>query len=386
MEDNHSKINGFQKHPRITIITFVLCFYLIVDLALGLIFQNLDYNSFRVRHFYYHHGLLPNQTAFASWSGISYPMFTNSVSCRDKEVRTIKPYSSEKRILFIGDSHTEGVGLPYNETFAGILQNRLENTGKEILNASAVSYSPKIYFLRTKYLLDIQKIHVNEVFVFIDISDLQNELVYENFTPSEPGVWKLCWFKINTIIMRHSFTAKQIKRLRERIELYRFMKRAAIFDSYRTTGIRYTDALSLYAGFFSSFDDKILLSNPKFHGVGEWIYDPEFRKLAEKGLKLGQENILRLSELCRQKNIPLTLSVHPWQEQIAHRDTSDMYVESWRKFCNINKIRFINLYPAFIYPKTSLVFGNDFFLPNDNHWNKAGNLIVADELMKYMPQ
>ena len=93
---------------------------------------------------------------------------------------------------------------------------------------------------------------------------------------------------------------------------------------------------------------------------------------------------MKLAELCKQHNIPLTLSVHPWQEQIAHGDTSDMYVESWRSFCIANQIRFINLYPAFIYPKTSIIFGNDFFLPNDNHWNKAGNEIVANELMKYL--
>ena len=161
----------FYKYPEFAIAVLIIGFYVFLDLILAYVFISEDYNSFRTKHFYYHHGLLPNQSSIASWNSIRYPMFTNSAGCRDKDASIINPEPSGKRILFIGDSHTEGVGLPYFETFAGIIQKRLEKSGTELLNASAVSYSPKIYFLRTKFLLDVQNIKVSEAFVFIDISD-----------------------------------------------------------------------------------------------------------------------------------------------------------------------------------------------------------------------
>ena len=77
-------------------------------------------------------------------------MFTNSLGFRDRTVREIPLASKQKRILLIGDSFIEGMGVPYENSVAGILGESLKADATEVLNAAAVSYSPKLYFLKTR--------------------------------------------------------------------------------------------------------------------------------------------------------------------------------------------------------------------------------------------
>ena len=78
-------------------------------------------------------------------------------------------------ILFIGDSFVEGVTFSYEDTFVGIIDSVLSKQGIETLNAGRASYSPIIYWRRIKFLIEELGVQFNEVVVFIDISDAQDE-------------------------------------------------------------------------------------------------------------------------------------------------------------------------------------------------------------------
>ena len=75
----------------------------------------------------------------------------------------------------IGDSFTEGVGIEFKNTFAGILQQRLAQNDIEVLNAAVSSYSPIIYFRKTQYLLETAGLEFEHLIVFIDLSDMEDE-------------------------------------------------------------------------------------------------------------------------------------------------------------------------------------------------------------------
>lgn len=352
-----------------------------IDVTLaGLLIKDSN-RKFRTAHFYYHHDLLPNQKVIANWYNIHYPMYTNSLGFRDVEVKTIPLEISKKRIVLMGDSHTEGVGVKYEETFAGRLSKLTDAADTEILNAAAVSYSPRIYYLKTKYLLEEVGLRFDELFVFIDLSDIQNEIVYENYQPENHGKFKQFLFRIKKQAINRSFTWYTIAGLKQKKQTEKFLHQAAVFDEYRKNDA-HVNALDLYASFFSGFDDKTLLSNPQFHGVSHWMYDDNFKDLALKGLELGRQNMQKLYQLCRKHGIKLTISVHPWQEQITRMNTEDIYVKFWKKFAKENNIGFINLYPVFINPPVSAAMGMEFFIPGDNHWNKNGHWLVAREIMK----
>ena len=123
-----------------------LFFIVAVDFGLGNILNKRSVNFFRIKHNYYHHGLLDSQASLGVWGGIKYPVYTNNYGFRDTVITEVKLNKEKENVLIIGDSHSEGVGLNYDKCFPSILQRRNEDL--QIFNASAVSYSPKLYYLK----------------------------------------------------------------------------------------------------------------------------------------------------------------------------------------------------------------------------------------------
>jgi hypothetical protein len=367
----------------VLLILLMIIVFVVLDLSLARIFVKNTDRTFRSPHPYYHHGLLPNQKAVANWYNIKYPIYTNSLGFRDAEIRKVPLQPSKKRILFMGDSHTEGVGVPFSETFTGQLIGKLDTSKVEILNAAAVSYSPRIYYLKTKYLLEETGLKFDELFVFIDLSDIQNEIVYQDFEPKIPGSFSKLYSKMRNRLVNHSYTLHTLLQIKQNRQTTRFLKKAAVFDEYRQNEA-HVDALELYASFFDGFDDNTLLSNPRFHGISGWLTDENFSELAKLGLELGKKNMIKLYQLCREHGISMTISVHPWQEQIAMMQPEDKYVSFWKNFAEENGLGFINFYPIFINPPVSAALGMEFFIPNDNHWNKNGHWLVANILHEYL--
>ena len=66
---------------------------------------------------------------------------------------------------------TEGVGVAFDSTFAGILASQWRKEGVEVLNAGVAGYSPAMYYRKAKYLLNGKGLHVDGILVLIDISD-----------------------------------------------------------------------------------------------------------------------------------------------------------------------------------------------------------------------
>ena len=217
----------------------------------------------------------------------------------------------------------------------------------------------------------------------IDISDLQNELVYENFYPGNIGFAVDARHRLTSFLKRNSFVFYSIHNMIDTNRKKEFFKATKQFDSFHHEKV-ITDSEELYYTFFSHFNDKELLSNPQFHGVAEWYYDKNLRTLAEKGLSIGRSNLKKLSEICRENNIKMTISVHPWQFQLLKGETTDFYTRSWEKFAAENNIGFINLYPLFINHINPEIVRDQFYIKKDNHWNKAGHQKVADYLMGYI--
>lgn len=369
----------FEKKPLLFSFFVLFGLLFVLDILLGFILIPKNLNTFRTSDPVYHHGLLPNQNTITVWGPIAYPFKTNSLGFRDSSNYQISLKSNKKRILILGDSHSEAVGVRFEKSYFGLLQQKALSQNVELLNASAVSYSPKIHYLKAQYLIEEIGLHIDEILVAVDLSDLQNELAYEKFTPSKPTLINEITTQLHSVLKKHSFIYYTIAKLQASSGLNRF---AESMNAFNKTQKVETDnnTIELYATFFNNFSDKELLSNPEFHGVGQWYYDSAFIKLADKGLELGQKNITQLKTLCDKHHIKLSLSVHPWQTQVMKQDTSDYYVKNWAKFCKENNIRFCNLFPVFINGQNPHFITKHYYLENDNHWNDAGHALVAKRL------
>jgi hypothetical protein len=115
------------------------------------------------------------------------------------------PLKSDKpRIVFLGDSFTEGLGVPWGETFVGRIAEALEPKGIEVLNAATASYSPLLYYDKMKYWIE-QGLVFDELVVFVDISDVRDELAYKDFAPGSPYAPRFLARQLNSFLNRNSF-------------------------------------------------------------------------------------------------------------------------------------------------------------------------------------
>jgi len=91
-----------------------------------------------------HHKLIPGARGRQKNMEFDAPYEINSLGLRDREFPRAKP-AGTKRILVLGDSFTEGVGVSGPETFSSQLQGLLDAAGFggwQIINAGVASYSP----------------------------------------------------------------------------------------------------------------------------------------------------------------------------------------------------------------------------------------------------
>src|SRR4030043_427107 len=223
----------FERNPTFALIIFVVAVFMITDLLLGLLLITPDNTRFRLSHPYYHHGLLPDKKAIATWGPVAYPFYTNSLGMRDTGTVRVPLTTRQKRILLLGDSHTEAVGVYAEDSFYGLLKRTGGQQGIEILNGAAVSYSPKIHYLKAKYLLEQLGLETDEIWVFLDLSDLQNEIAYEAFIPRNVNPFVEFKNKLFRLLKTGSFTINRVKKIIDTKKYNRFAATVSEFDQLR---------------------------------------------------------------------------------------------------------------------------------------------------------
>jgi hypothetical protein len=107
----------------------------------------------RVVEPHYSHTLAANFDGEDWWGGKRYRVRTNSLGFKDSKIRDVPLRVDRKRVLFIGDSFTEGIGLPYEETFVGRFAAAFPQI--DVLNAAVSSYAPSVYYTKIKHRLDL---------------------------------------------------------------------------------------------------------------------------------------------------------------------------------------------------------------------------------------
>ena len=116
---------------------YLLAIYFACDFAYTKFLYERDRTG-RIAHDGYHHGLAANFEGYETWGRTREKLFTNNLGFKDGKVRDVPAVAATRKILLMGDSFTEGVGLKFEDTFAGMLslagQQRAEKI--EFLNAA----------------------------------------------------------------------------------------------------------------------------------------------------------------------------------------------------------------------------------------------------------
>ncbi len=353
-----------RRHPKKIYLLYLLLVTLLLDFALtgvyhefkyGTIHKYADRRALGDRSTVYHHTLKPNaEFTYQRWGSLRHPVFTNSLGFRDRAVREVPLTSARHRILFMGDSFTYGVGLPYEKTFVGFLESKLAARGVEVLNAAAVSYSPAIYWKKTEALLTGVGLQFDHLAVFLDISDIQDEA---EFYDTEEG--RVVWIRgpataVREFIYEYTTILRNLWEVTEKM----YARATADPDALRTE------------------EDRRYATN-EYRSL--WTVDETaWKDYGAPGLRKAKRHMDRLHRFLQRHRIDMTLVVYPWPTQILHQDRDSIQVTFWRAWAEERSVRFLDLFPDFIpageAPREVI---RTYFIPGDLHWNEQGHRLVA---------
>ena len=340
---------------------FILLFFAI-DIFFGnhLIKYSKNYlgSMIRVSHPFFHHTLLSDQFMVrTSWASNNYFLCTDADGFKSPcEIKEIS--NSNLDVVFMGDSFTEAIGVPWEDSFVGMYAKL--NPQLNIANMGLAGYSPSIYYSKIKYFLDRGK-KIKHVVVFVDIADIKDEGLRYSLN-KDGSVSSTLHSKKKYFLINH--------KIKERLPFTRIL--------YRTI---------------------INLSTPDPIYQTSWINDNNLSGYGPTGvegaIKKTVGNMLLLSELLSANNIKLSVAIFPQPNQlltakmtynpVTEKYEANKHVSIWRNFCDNRCHTFINSFPAFYeilgqeIPKKII---KEYYIDGDIHFNKKGNEIILNQIVK----
>jgi hypothetical protein len=348
-----------------------------------------------IENSYYHHGLRKNYQGTVSWGQEKHPLYTNDLGFKDAQCRVVPRKTDRHRILFIGDSFTEGAGLPFEQTFVGMFRQAFPLV--DVLNAGAVSFSPKLFYYRLKYLLEVEKLHFDELIVFIDISDINDEIEYSIWTPVEESPLR----RLDAWLRSISFTYKMLRNNLLNVEKNRFLQgiiqhidagkpvstpnpvKKTVAESPQEPAILVADVASgspPHVIMPPDFREKKVQEKPR------WTFDKSiYEKWGRAGMTLAKYHMDLVARLMKERDIPMTIAVYPWPDQIRAEDRHSIQEVEWQRFCEERGIRFMSYFGDFVRDEPEEIV-RKYFIPGDVHWNEQGHALVFQKLREYYSQ
>jgi lysophospholipase L1-like esterase len=390
-----SRNSKFERNPKKTIFFVIVISVSILDVVLTNIFllytsiiQSEPNPTLGVKNEIYHHDFIKNgsvENEYPILEDRRIKLHTNSLGFKDKSSRRISLLPSKKfkkRIVFIGDSFTEGLMLEYKNTFVGIIDKKLNKKSIEVLNAGVSSYSPIIYWRKIKYLIEDVRLKFDELSVFIDISDFCDEKYRYRLSKRGHVIDQT----------RYSIDAHWPSKKKSTIRLTDQIKKIIYSQTtllYHATSAVY-DLIKSDSANFSLYQQERIRNLSKLeHCNASWVFkkiDPDMEYSIQKITKYMD----KLLQLTRNNNIKLTIAVYPWPYQVLNEDLNSLHVKIWKEWCRKNNVYFINYFPDFISKglahKEKIKIVKKYYIPSDVHFNKQGNKLLAKKfLKKYFP-
>lgn len=301
--------------------------------------------KYRIKNDFYHHSLKENAKFLTTWGKNKYYTCTDGHGfrkyCSEKN-------NNEKDIILIGDSFTEGIGLEYYKTFAGMLSSKLND---RVYNMGVSSYSPIIYKNKIKYHIQ-NGLNIKHVIVFLDISDIDDATNYVECNN------KVCRKQVQNI-NKTNITQIKEKKLLPLLDLFKLFFK----------NIKRSIKPEVYI-----YRKDFLRSN--------WTFIEENENI-KLGIKNSINHMNELYQFLKDKNISLSVAVYPHPGQILHDQVNSKQVIIWNEFCKNKCKYFINYFPLFFEklkdqdPKKLI---KKYYIKNDVHFNYNGNTLLFEKL------
>jgi hypothetical protein len=354
---------------------FLACDFALTQMFWYRFYPELEY---RIADPLFHHSFKPNvATDRAEWGDRRYSARTNSLGFKDAAVRQVEKAPQRRRIVFIGDSFTEAMGVSFEHSFVGRAAQALPQV--EMLNAAVGSYSPSIYWRKLAWLLD-EGYRFDEAIVYIDVSDLQDEaIIYRedgggtirDVVPGRRGLPRL------DATMEHPLPEPEPRFVNRATRMW--LKDHFYFTNLVANLVRLGGAAPGSHSRRPEAPRRLLLSY--------WTVDPSLPGYGAGGVEGGIAKSIaymdRLKGLLDKHGIALSVGVYPWPDQLDYDTVDSSHVKLWRGWCARQGCRrFIDHFPDFFrYKSEHEDWRQTLFIPGDVHYSERGNALVAERLI-----
>ena len=261
---------------------------------------------------------------------------------------------------FLGDSFTEGIQLNYESTFVGLFEKEL---GEEIANMGVSSYSPKLHLAKLNFFLN-KGVNFDHVILFLDISDYYDESFY----------------KIDNEKIKIIHNKKDTRRI--------LLKKNFPFTNYYFYVVKKIKN--------NKKTKKKLVSSKKI------IFDESVKRKTSwldkdvKKFKINNKTIFEIHNetksyvnqiynILNKKNIKFSLAIYPWPQNLSNKKNNFFYTNEWKNFCKNKCNYFFDYFEIFnqhIAEKGYEEVYNKYYIQNDVHFNKIGNILIADKIIE----
>ena len=264
--------------------------------------DNWKVKYWRISSDIYHHDLMPNINVQDKWGDLlKKSLITNSLGFVDGKNRKIEKINTKKkRVLLIGDSFIEGIGLDYEFTFAGLLQKHIEEK-YEVLNSAVSSYSPSIYYLKTKYYLN-KGYKFDKVLVFLDVSDIYDEL-FININLADEILNIKKEIQYNKSLKQKFYNFGYF--LRDNFLIFRVFQivsdKTEILKNY--IKLKYKASKEMDLSFFSVNQEDVLFYRMRNIDRGSWTRNDQTYDEIKEGLIQSEYYLKKLFNLLKKKKI-----------------------------------------------------------------------------------
>ena len=270
----------------------------------------------------------------------------------------------------LGDSFTEGL-CPWRESFVGQIAARFPQY--DFLNGGMASYSPSNYLNVTRAVVGAG-VEVDEVLVFIDISDTQDEAAYYRDVDASGAVLGP--------VRQETIYPKWRLRITNHLRVTNYL--VGLFER---NSIKH-GSYHLYTWGGDLFDSE--RSAWTYRRVSETQpYNAGYAPLGvEGGITKAKAKMTLLWQELAARNIPISVVVYPWPSQVVHDTADSRQVRLWRDWCEGRCKRFIPLFEAFqavkdkCPPSERGCWYLKYFIYGDFHFSTAGSALVADAVSR----
>jgi hypothetical protein len=344
----------FQRHPNKTRFFVVATAILLIDPTAGAVRKHLHERvvaaekTYRIKSDLYDHGLAPNRVVNAAWGSHRYVLVTNSLGFKDFTTREVPMTVPDYRIVFIGDSFTEGIGFAYADTYVGLVAAGLKDRKIDVLNAAVASYSPKLYLAKVRYLIEDVGLRFNELIVSLDMSDPSDDIAYHRigkyYTDRPPAP---------------KSSVQQVKDfISENTVLTHFVLKTAkdIVEPPRETE----------------------------HWRSRWTDERGYLNHHTLGLELNSRNMDELAALLSRHGIRLTVAVYPHPRQVKAGRLDSPAVTHWQQWASRHNAGFVDVFPRFIDGRDWREVVDAYYIPGDIHVNEKGHQVFARAFLDYI--